>query len=80
VTNFVTNDWLRVSIEYGQRLHSIVEAGWRVMGMGYRKSHNMSYVEADLQQAISDYDSRYQVKGMISTVNCQRACLFALTN
>lgn len=61
VTDFVANDWMRVSIEYGQRLHSVVEAGWRVMGQGYRKSHQMSYDEAQLQQAISDYDSRYQV-------------------
>ena len=63
MTDFVTNDWLRVSIEYGQRLHSIVEAGWRVMGMGYRKSHGLSYEEAALQLAIADYDSRYQVGG-----------------
>jgi hypothetical protein len=70
VTDFNTREWIRTSVEYGLRLHTVVEAGWRVMAFGYRKSHNMTYSPGLLAQAILDYDNAWEVPSKRSNATC----------
>eukprot|EP00040_Diaphanoeca_grandis_P024403 m.134036 g.134036 ORF g.134036 m.134036 type:complete len:573 (+) comp29715_c0_seq1:24-1742(+) len=52
-------DVVDASIQYGLGLYTIVEAGWRGMAIGYRKNNKMSFSQANLTQAIADYDNAW---------------------
>lgn len=69
-------DAIEASLEYGWRLFSIVEAGWRVMIQGYRKTHNKSYSESELRQAITDYDSHFGAYRAFGLANQYAASLY----
>eukprot|EP00051_Salpingoeca_urceolata_P017172 m.232290 g.232290 ORF g.232290 m.232290 type:complete len:727 (+) comp18882_c0_seq12:64-2244(+) len=67
LTDPVQADKIEASVMYGVHLYSVIDAAWRVMVQGYRKTHNLSYNATELLQAIADYDARmmaYQAYGL----------------
>jgi hypothetical protein len=47
------------TVRYGALLYEVIDAAWRAMGVGFKKSHNMSFDPGALNAAIVDYDAAF---------------------
>jgi len=74
--DFQQQDMLGATVEYGLRLYTVIEAGWKVMVWGYLKLHGHEFNATALNQTIADYYSHFGAYKAFGLANRYAASLY----